>query len=399
MIPAVVVTFDVEHRCSWPTGHVVVVSDEGVSVGRGDDNDLVVSDARVSRREARFVVDNGALRVEHTGVSALRKNGADVYGGEVVVDGDQFSFGHAVVSVVDASAVRVASIGNGWFIDPRLRRPLSGPVFSTSTGTLRQGWLVRGPPELRFEHAFDLRRPRGNGSNDEHGNVRNGSNDEHGNVRNDDDERAVIDPRPRWLPPLIERWHGDEVGLPHADRGLACLVFDVPEFVDAHQLIARAGRVDDDVAIRLALDLARALRHRHERTIEADGASLGVTFKGRTVAVPRPPQGTRAARSDDATPRPVLRLLRRAAPLRHVDLRALQARAEAPTGDGRAGSLGAVVEQLQRAARDVGVASDDDLAVIAGGFFDTERRRARQRDEELALVDIATVAALAAGAP
>ncbi len=373
----VVVTADPRRRASRPIGRIITVEPGpggGLTVGRDAQNDLVIEDRAVAPRMGRFVDDSGTWRLEKERAAVRYVVGADdeARGDEQqdgaphrdrpLQPGDRFGFGNGVViSVVDVDAVRYEPCGNGWWIDARLRHLSTAPVFSMTpplprhdessddaraASVLRKGWLLRTAAtgaDLAWSVAPNSSPP------------------------------SSSPQRPRWLPSLLDSWHDD---------GAWHYVFAVGDVVDGDRFARRAEFVDDAFACRVGLDFSRALHFVHARTGSSSGVHVGIDFDGRVVVVPHPPHG---GSGDEPLGREVLRFLQRLRPLRHPDLRALQQRADQR-------SLG-VVELLQRAARDVGVASDDELRPVVRGLFADEHRALQERDEELALLDARPAAA------
>ena len=85
-----------------PDGTRVAIAD-GLTVGRGDDNGLVVHDARASRRHAKFVTDGSGWSIEDLGSS----NGTYVDGAQVrrsrLDRGQIITIGDTMLRVVDAA--------------------------------------------------------------------------------------------------------------------------------------------------------------------------------------------------------------------------------------------------------------------------------------------------------
>lgn len=72
--------------------------EEALTVGRGDDSDVRVQDAGISRRHARFVIDAGHVVVEDLGsTNGTFVNGSRVAGRRVLADGDKLQFGTSTI--------------------------------------------------------------------------------------------------------------------------------------------------------------------------------------------------------------------------------------------------------------------------------------------------------------
>jgi len=72
--------------------------DRSLTVGRGDDADVRVEDAGMSRRHARLVIDDGSVAVEDLrSTNGTWVNGSRVSGRRVLADGDKLQFGTSTV--------------------------------------------------------------------------------------------------------------------------------------------------------------------------------------------------------------------------------------------------------------------------------------------------------------
>nr|MDP9105260.1 FHA domain-containing protein [Candidatus Eremiobacteraeota bacterium] len=85
-----------------PDGSRVALAD-GLTIGRGDDNDVVLRDARASRKHARILADGTGWSVEDSGSS----NGTFVDGAQVrrsrLDPGRTLTIGDTPLKVIDAS--------------------------------------------------------------------------------------------------------------------------------------------------------------------------------------------------------------------------------------------------------------------------------------------------------
>lgn len=346
---AVVVDEDNGARCSLPVGALQVLDEAAhFTIGRNRDRGLFIDDARVARSHVTVFCESGAWWMQSNASASpvWTNDGRMSAERERLEPGQALRFaGGIVIRFVAVDLLSSLAPCGAWVrLGTTSVRNQCGPAFSIAGGRLRRGWLTSAGPVFD-----DLARLAAAGD-------------------------GVIP----------ERIDAFEDARGHHS------VFAVADFIDVDRFVARAKPLPTSIGLTIGVRLARALALVRDATGRDLRLAGGVTFGGRVVVTPTtsPLLDVRPGATDVDVSRFVALL----AAMRIDDLTLrgrLEAWARMPP------SFQVLDEWLRRQAR-AHVAADEDIAAVVCGLFRDEARAAALLDEELGVIDEATLTKLLA---
>lgn len=356
----IVVDKDPQRRCSEDIGVVRAIdADHTFVIGRVPNADLIVNDPHVNRKNCGIALqEEGWVVRDYGSTNGVWINGARIEDEHVIQPGDclhygrdpDFSSGSIVLRFVVVDPLgSLLRIGDWILLGASARAtPQAAPAFRVRGG-LQRGWLVTTSAQTPQSSAEDrdvALWARSAGSRDA-------------------------------LPAVVDSF----VGKRSVHR-----VFDVADHIDVDRFAVRAAPASSTVAVRVALDLARAISTVFDDSHRQQTSRLraGVTFDGRVILLPRATPFIAHTDLPEPETEPLVALLAAMQP-QHAQLRALahpeRWRLPFPEFD----------EGLRRVAHETGVASDDELAGVVRGLFPEEFRAAVELHEQLETLDDAAV--------
>ncbi len=94
-------------------GQTFTVAGSGGTIGRHEDNTIVLADARLSRRHARLAIEGGALVVTDLGsANGTRVNGQPVTGSRALRPGDRIELGATTLRVEGPGVPVAGGVGD-----------------------------------------------------------------------------------------------------------------------------------------------------------------------------------------------------------------------------------------------------------------------------------------------
>ena len=154
-------SFQFTMRTGPTPGKVFELTQNELYLGRDVNNDIVVNDAEVSRKHARFILQAGGYVLEDLGsTNGTFVNGQRLMGPHVLRPGELVMFGENVglvfESSVEADATMIASPGPAATYIPATPPPYSQPAQPPPAYT---GQIPQSPAEPYYEIPEEPQRP------------------------------------------------------------------------------------------------------------------------------------------------------------------------------------------------------------------------------------------------